>query len=191
MREKAWSKLLDTVHWRPENSHLGIQIVHNWLRKSSYALCESCKGSGDLQLCYSLLGPLLFNFLEICSVKQGHLEKFRAPGVPDRRATSSARSCTVAAAVPTVGPTRTPRPHGLHAACAGRLDGASAAPPCHPVRATRRARLGRLSRPCAARPTASSPYSAHARRHAMPMPRSCRGNDVREPPPQALAGYKR
>jgi hypothetical protein len=34
MREKAWSMLLATVHWRPGNNHLGIQIVHNWLRKS-------------------------------------------------------------------------------------------------------------------------------------------------------------
>jgi hypothetical protein len=178
MREKSWSKLLDIVHWRLEISHLGIQIVHNWLRKSPYALCESCRGSGDLQLCYSLLGPLLFNFLEICSVKQGHLEKFRAPGVPDRRATSSARPCAAAAPIPTVGPARTPRPHGLHAACAGRLDGASAAPPRHPARATRRARLGRPSHPCTARPRAPSPYSAHARRHSVTMPWSCRGNDA-------------
>jgi hypothetical protein len=152
--------------------------VHNWLRKSPYALCESCRGSGDLQLCYSLLGPLLFNFLEICSVKQGHLEKFRAPGVPDHRATSSARPCAAAAVVSTVGPARTPRPHELHAACVGRLDSASAAPPLHPARATRRARLGRPCRPCAARPTASSPYFTHTRRHAVPMPRSCRGNDA-------------
>jgi hypothetical protein len=93
-----------TVHWRPENLQLGIQIAHNWLRKSPYALCESCRGSGDLQLCNSLLGPLLFNFLEICSVKQGHLEKFRAPGAPERRATSGARPCAATGADPTVDP---------------------------------------------------------------------------------------
>jgi hypothetical protein len=58
MREKAWSTFLDTVHYRPGNSHLGIQIVHNWLRKSPYALCESGRGLIDLQLSYLSLGPL-------------------------------------------------------------------------------------------------------------------------------------
>jgi hypothetical protein len=162
MREKAWSTLLATVHWRPGNSHLGIQIVHNWLRKSPYALCESCRGSRDLQLCYSLLGPLLFSFLEFWSVKQGHLEKLRAPGAPDRRATSSAKPCAA------VGPARTPRPHRLHAACAGRLDGASA-PPRHPARATRRARLGRPSR-------RAPPVQRRRRRtsaHVAAVPRPC------------------
>jgi hypothetical protein len=65
------------------------------LRKRPYALCESCRGSGDLQLCYSLLGPLLFNFLEICSVKQGCLKNFRmhwrsGTRRPRRRRTSPA-----------------------------------------------------------------------------------------------------
>jgi hypothetical protein len=72
--EKLKSTLLATIHRRPENNHLGIQIVQKWLRKRPYALCESCRGLGDLQLCYSLLGPLLFNFLEISSVKQGYLK---------------------------------------------------------------------------------------------------------------------
>jgi hypothetical protein len=75
--EKLKSTLLVTIHRRPENSHLGIQIVQKWLRKRPYALCESCRGSGDLQLFYSLLGPLLFNYLEFCSVKQGYLKNFR------------------------------------------------------------------------------------------------------------------
>jgi hypothetical protein len=169
MREKAWSMLLATVHWRPGNNHLGIQIVHNWLRKSPYAICESCRGSRDLQLCYSLLGPLLFNFFEFWSVKQGHLEKFRAPGAPDRRATSSAKLCAAAAAVPTVGLAWTPRPHGLHAACAGRLDGASATPPRHPAHATCRAHLGRPSR-------RAPPVQRRRRRtgaHVAAVPRPC------------------
>jgi hypothetical protein len=33
MREKAWSTLLDTIHRRPENSNLGMQIVHKRWRK--------------------------------------------------------------------------------------------------------------------------------------------------------------
>jgi hypothetical protein len=80
MGEKLKSTLLVTVHQRPENSQLGNQFVQKWLRKRPYTLCESCRGSRDLQLCYSLLGPLLFNFLEICSVKQGCLRKFAGTG---------------------------------------------------------------------------------------------------------------
>jgi hypothetical protein len=58
--------------------------VHKWLRKRPYALCECCRGSGDLQFCYSLLGPLLFNFLKFWSVKQSYLKTFLAPGAPER-----------------------------------------------------------------------------------------------------------
>jgi hypothetical protein len=54
----------------PKNSQLGIQIVHKWLRKRPYAFHESCRGLGDLQLCYSPLGPLLFKNLEIFAVEQ-------------------------------------------------------------------------------------------------------------------------
>jgi hypothetical protein len=84
-----------TVHWRPENLQLGIQIVQNWLRKRPYALCESCRGSGDLQLCYSLLGPLLFNFLEFWSVKQGYLELLWTTGAPERAARRRAPGCAL------------------------------------------------------------------------------------------------
>jgi hypothetical protein len=86
MGEKLKSMPRVTIHRRPENSQLGMRFMHNWLRKRPYALCESCRGSGDLQLCYSLLGPLLFNFLEFWSIKQGYLEIFRAPGAPERTA---------------------------------------------------------------------------------------------------------
>jgi hypothetical protein len=34
------------------------------LRKRPYALNQSCRGIGDLQLCYSLLGSLLLKNLE-------------------------------------------------------------------------------------------------------------------------------
>jgi hypothetical protein len=33
MREKPRSTLPSTIHRRPENSQLGMQFVHNWLRK--------------------------------------------------------------------------------------------------------------------------------------------------------------
>jgi hypothetical protein len=84
MGEKLKSMLLVIVNRHPENSQLGIQFVQKWLRKRPYAICESCRGSGDLQLCYSLLGPLLFNFLEICSVKQGCLRKFTSTRALER-----------------------------------------------------------------------------------------------------------
>jgi hypothetical protein len=58
MREKAWSTLVVTVHWRPENSQVGMHFVHNWLRKRPYALSRSCRGLCDLQLSYRLLGAL-------------------------------------------------------------------------------------------------------------------------------------
>jgi hypothetical protein len=58
MREKAWSTPKVTVHRRPENSQIGMQFVHNWLRKSPYALCKSRRGMLDLQLSYSNLCAL-------------------------------------------------------------------------------------------------------------------------------------
>jgi hypothetical protein len=69
--EKLKSTLLVIIHRRPENNHLGIQIVHNWLRKRPYALCESCRESRDLQLSYYSLGPLMCqnrekNSIELC-----------------------------------------------------------------------------------------------------------------------------
>jgi hypothetical protein len=74
MREKAWSTLVVTAHRRPENSQVGMHFVHNWLIKRPCALCKSCKGILDLQLSYSNLGALQFNFLEKTTVEQGHPE---------------------------------------------------------------------------------------------------------------------
>jgi hypothetical protein len=48
-----------------------MQFVDNWLRKRPYALCKSCRGMLDLQLSYSNLGALQFNFLEKTLVKLG------------------------------------------------------------------------------------------------------------------------
>jgi hypothetical protein len=76
MREKAWSTLVVTVHWRPESSQVGMHFVHNWLRKKPYALCKSCRGSRDLQLRYRSLWVLQFEFLEKLLVKVGQSELF-------------------------------------------------------------------------------------------------------------------
>jgi hypothetical protein len=39
------------VHWSREILQLGIQFVQKLLTKRLYALCESGRGLGDLQLC--------------------------------------------------------------------------------------------------------------------------------------------
>jgi hypothetical protein len=49
--EKCKSTLEVTIHRRPENSQLGTQFVQKWWRKRPYALYNSCRGIGDLQLC--------------------------------------------------------------------------------------------------------------------------------------------
>jgi hypothetical protein len=70
MREKAWSTPKVTVHRRLEICHLGMQFVHNWLRKRPYALSRSCKWSRDLQLSYYSLGPLMCQNREKNSIEQ-------------------------------------------------------------------------------------------------------------------------
>jgi hypothetical protein len=160
MREKAWSTLAVTVHRRPENSQVGMQFVHNRLRKRPYALCESCRGMLDLQLSYSNFCALQFNFLEFWSVKQGYVKwcsgaSRSLPWLHDAARPPGNR---------VVGPARTPRPHGLHAACAGRLDGASTAPLRHPARATR-------SRPPCRPPNPVATVQARTSPSPPPMPR--------------------
>jgi hypothetical protein len=49
--EKCRSTPQVTIHKRQENSQLGTQFLQKWLRKRPYALCESGRGLGDLQLC--------------------------------------------------------------------------------------------------------------------------------------------
>jgi hypothetical protein len=49
--EKCRSTPVGTIHWSREFLHLGIQFGHKWLRKMLYALFESDRGLGDLQLC--------------------------------------------------------------------------------------------------------------------------------------------
>jgi hypothetical protein len=108
-----------------QKSAIGTQ---KWLRKTSYALCRSCRGMLDLQLSYSNLAALQFNFLEKTIVKQGKLEMIsrrntllhdvarlqapdRAPSPvagPRRRSTAATAGPTASA--PTSAP-NTPSPH--------------------------------------------------------------------------------
>jgi hypothetical protein len=69
LREKAWSTLVLTIHRRLENSNLGMQFVQKRWRNGHHALRKSCRGSRDLQLWYSNVCPLQFNFLEKNLVK--------------------------------------------------------------------------------------------------------------------------
>jgi hypothetical protein len=68
--QRSWSLFIGAQ----KNSQLGIQFEQKWLRKRPYALCKNNRGLGDLQLCHSLLGPLLFKILEKNSFKQGQTE---------------------------------------------------------------------------------------------------------------------
>jgi hypothetical protein len=56
--EKAWSTLVGTIHWRPENNKVGMQFMQKWFRKTPYNLSISCRGLSDLQLSYNHLGSL-------------------------------------------------------------------------------------------------------------------------------------
>jgi hypothetical protein len=75
----------------PKNSQLGMQIVQKRLRKTIYGLCRSCRGLGDLQLCYSPFGPLLLKILEQNTVEQGQVEFFKT-AVPRVRAHARRRA---------------------------------------------------------------------------------------------------
>jgi hypothetical protein len=62
MCEKCKSTLLGTIHRCPEISELGMPFVHKRWRKRPYAFYVSCRAMQDLQLWYSNVGPLQFNF---------------------------------------------------------------------------------------------------------------------------------
>jgi hypothetical protein len=131
MREKPRSTLPDTIHLRLEICHLGMHFVHKWLRRAPYALCRSCRGMLDLQLFYSNLSALQFNFLEKTVVKQGNLEMISRRNAllhdvarrqaPDRApAPLAGPRCrgTAATAGPTASaPTSTPNTPSPRAAC--------------------------------------------------------------------------
>jgi hypothetical protein len=76
MHEKVWSMPKVTVHRRTEICHLGMQFVHNQLRKRPYALCKSRRGVLDLQLSYSNVYALQFKFWRKIPVKAGRLNWF-------------------------------------------------------------------------------------------------------------------
>jgi hypothetical protein len=76
--EKCRSTPRVTIHWRPENSKLGIAFVHKWLRKRPDAISRSCRGSRDPQLSYKSFGPLLLKKFEKNPPKQCYPEMFGA-----------------------------------------------------------------------------------------------------------------
>jgi hypothetical protein len=182
MGEKLKSTLLVTIHRRPENSQLGIQFVQKWLRKRPYALCKSNRGLGDLQLCYSLIGPLLFKIFEKNSFKQGQA-KFKS-GQPRphvrRQARRRRRAPTCATAVP-----GTLAEAGLDPPVR-----APWTPPLAPHRHPRpvswphvsRALWPRRADQAAGRPLASLPYPPYVAAVTVPMPLLGLQVGEREPP---------
>jgi hypothetical protein len=60
----------------PRKQLLGMPFVQNWLRKTPYALCRSCRGIRDLQLSYYPHGPLQLEKFEKNSLKVGQSEQF-------------------------------------------------------------------------------------------------------------------
>jgi hypothetical protein len=119
-----------------------MQFVQKWWRKRPYTLCRSCRGIGDLQLCYSPLGPLLLkNFGVKCSWS-GPSRLLQVSSIPRSRPRATSRAVATRAAPPTHRaqlpvPCCDRRSHGLHAASAGALDDAFTAFLTHPARATR------------------------------------------------------
>jgi hypothetical protein len=85
MRVKDWSTPRVTIHRHLEICHLGMQFVHNWLRKRTYALCKSCRGMLDLQLSYSNFCALQFKFLEKNPGQSRQAELVLTLGAPERR----------------------------------------------------------------------------------------------------------
>jgi hypothetical protein len=57
--DKVWSTLAGTIHQRPENLQVGILFLQNWLSKTPYDICRSCRGIRDIQLSLLPLGSLL------------------------------------------------------------------------------------------------------------------------------------
>jgi hypothetical protein len=55
-------------NWQ-ENCKLGVQFMQNSLLKDPMSLCNSCRGTLDLQLYLFALGVLQFKKLEIFAVK--------------------------------------------------------------------------------------------------------------------------
>jgi hypothetical protein len=131
MGEKCMSTPRVTIHRHPENSQLGMRFVHNWLGKRPYTLCRSGRGIGDLQLCYSPLGPLQFKNLEKNPFKQGQTNFKHSWPCPRARRRPTQRSRW----------TRTPRPALARWSMRHGPPLRTAIPALSPV-ATRHARMG-------------------------------------------------
>jgi hypothetical protein len=158
-----------TIHQGRENCKVALQFMPNRLVKTPVSLYKSCRGMLDLQLCLLHLGALQFKFLLFHSVKQGYLKCFagarRSPSHAARR--QRATPCA-AAGDPRRGlgtNVEVPRaPRSKHRGIGRRSH-------CHSDRLPLRHALrvhGPTTLTIAARPTASPPYSARARRHAVP-----------------------
>jgi hypothetical protein len=137
MREKAWSTPKVTVHRRPENNQLGMQFVHNWLRKRPYALCKSRRGMLDLQLSYSNLCALQIKFLE-----KNPGQSMQAELVLTLALQSGVHAGIRASTAPRPHWARTPRPASIHRSLRHGPTPTCAAPPSSPTPlAPRTARL--------------------------------------------------
>jgi hypothetical protein len=141
----------------------------NRLIKTPVSLYKSYREMLDLQLCFLHLGALQFKFVEFHSVKQGHLKCF----VGARRSRSHAARRRRATPYAVIGDPRRRPDTNVEAPQAPRSK-------CRGIGRRSHRHFGPLPlrhAPCthgptaptiAARPTTSPPYSARARRHAMP-----------------------
>jgi hypothetical protein len=156
-----------TIHQRLEICHLGMQFVHNWLRKRSYALCKSCRGMPDLQLSYS-------NF---CALHLKFLEK-------NRRQRRQAELVLTIGALESPGPTE-PTHRGRPRSVGLRTVGPPcAAPPSSPTPLVPRAGLAVATTRRPRRPTTGITAVPASRCHlSMPMPWPSWRLDVHAPPP--------
>jgi hypothetical protein len=151
MRVKDWSTPRVTIHRHLEICHLGMQFVHNWLRKRTYALCKSCRGMLDLQLSYSNFCALQFKFLEKNPGQSRQAELVLTLGAPERRPRRRSRVGRAPAHW-----ARTPRSvSDRQSARRGTPLRRTAFLP-HSPGATRA--VVTPCRPCAAHPLATSPY---------------------------------
>jgi hypothetical protein len=184
VREKAWSMPRVTIHQRPEICHLGMQFVHNWLRKRPCALCKSCRGMLDLQHSYSNFCALQFNFLEKNPGQSRSAELVLTLGAPERRR----RSRVGRAPIPL---DCTPRPVSVRrsARCGTPLRRTAFLP--HSSCATRRARRGHVAPTLRRLPTRNvavpPPGRLRTHAHAATWPTRWRARTAL----QATAAYRR
>jgi hypothetical protein len=164
MGEKAWSTPLGTIHWSREFCKAPLHFMQNLLIKILYGLCKSGRGSADLQLSYSNLGALQFNFLEINPVKVCLSKMFCTLASRARARAGVARRPRRGPA----GPARRGRPTSVGPCAMGPSRVEQPSRPYHLAPRVARASTGRTDHIVC--PLASPPYSVCARRLAVPMP---------------------